>query len=333
MRNQASASHHRRRGRRVIAVVAAVGLFGSVLATTSATPPSVAALAETAAGRLETRVYTLPGDEVFPDGIAVDGETYYVTGHDSGIIYRGVLDEPEAEVFIADVGFGAGDIEVVGGGLLVARGSAGVVLYDLTTRGVVATWAVADGSWALRIAIAPNGDAYVTDADAPVLYRIPADELRRPHAAEQVLPVFLHWPDPPVHYERGFIAANGIVATADGRHLLVVHQTTGELFRVRLSDKQVRPLEMGRYRLISGRGMVLTDDRVLYVVGAARPSVAKLRLDARFRRARLLSETTDPTFNYPRAAAIAADRLLVANNGSSGAPSAPRWTVSSIVLP
>ena len=107
-------------------------------------------------------------------------------------------------------------------------------------------------------------------------------------------------PDPPVHYEHGFPNGNGIVATADGRHLLVVHETTGELFRVRLSDKQVRPVDLGRYRLVSGRGMVLTDDRVLYVVRAARPAVAKLRLDAHYRRARLLSETTDPTFNFPR---------------------------------
>ena len=116
-------------------------------------------------------------------------------------------------MFITDLGFGVFDIEVVPGGLLVARRSAGVVLYDRTTGGVVATWSVADGSFALRIAIAPNGDAYITDADAPVLYRIPAAELRRPQAAEQVLPVFLEWPDPPVHYERGFINANGIVAT------------------------------------------------------------------------------------------------------------------------
>ena len=281
----------------------------------------------------DTRVYTLPGDEVLPDGIAVDGDTYYVTGEGSGTIYRGDLDEPEAEVFITDLGFGVFDIDVVPGGLLVARGSAGVVLFDRTTGDVLATWSVADGSFASRIAIAPNGDAYITDTDAPLLYRIPAAELRRPRAAEQVLPVFLEWPDPPVHNERGFPNGNGIVATADGRHLLVVHETTGELFRVRLSDKQVRPVDLGRYRLISGRGMVLTDERVLYVVLAARPAVAKLRLDARFRRARLLSETTDPTFSYPRAAAIAGDRLLVANNGSSGPPSAPRWTVSSIALP
>jgi Cu-Zn family superoxide dismutase len=166
-----------------------------------------------------------------------------------------------------------------------------------------------------------------------VLYRIPAAELQNPSAAEQDLPVFLEWPDPPFHHERGFINAIGVVATPDGKYVLVVHQTTGELFRVRLSDRQVKQVDLGRYRLISGRGMVLTDDRVLYVVRPARPAVAKLRLDAGYQRGRLLSETTDPTFHGPADAAIAGDRLLVTNSQLAGAPPAPPWTVSSIPLP
>jgi Cu-Zn family superoxide dismutase len=319
------------RGRRVVAAIATAGVLSTAVAATSVDPRAAAVVpAEATATQVATRVYTLPGDEVLPDGIAVDGDTYYATG-EGGTIYRGDLDEPEAEVLISDLGFPTLDIDVVGGRLLVARGFAGVSLYDRTTGDVVATWSVAAGSFALRIALAPNGDAYITDADAPVLYRITAAELGRPPAAEQELRVFLEWPDPPVHYERGFTNANGIVASLDGKFVLVVHQTTGELFRVRLSDKQVRRVDLGRYRLIGGRGMVLTDDRILYVVRFGRPAVAKLRLDARYQRARLLSETTDPTFSYPRGAAIAGDRLLVANNGSVGDP--PRWAVSSIRLP
>jgi hypothetical protein len=334
MRNQAFA-RHRRRGRRTVAIVAAVGALGSIVATTNVSVPAVAAPAEAAAGGSDTRVYTLPGEDVFPAGVAVDGDTYYVTGFFNGIIYRGNLDEPDAVAaeFI-DTGFGgANGIEVVGEHLLVARGFAGVSLYDRTTGASVATWSVADGFRPLRIAIAPNGDAYITDPDAPVLYRIPAAELQNPGAAEQDLPVFLEWPDPPFHHEQGFINALGVVATPDGKYVLVAHQTTGELFRVRLSDRQVKQVDLGRYRLISGRGMVLTDDRVLYVVRPARPAVAKLRLDARYRRGRLLSETTDPTFHGPADAAIAGDRLLITNSQLSGAPPAPPWTVSSIPLP
>jgi Cu-Zn family superoxide dismutase len=324
MYNEVLASARRRRGRRLLASAAALlGAVGSVVATTGVGPRAAAGSAGAAATQAATRVYTLPGNEVFANGIAVDGDAYYVTDVGSGTIYRGDLDEPVADVFIADTGFGAGGIRVVGERLLVARGFAGVSLYERTTGAVIATWSVAEGSWALRIAVAPNGDAYITDADAPVLYRIPASELQNPSAEVQDLPVFLEWPDPPFHYERGFVNANGIVATPDGKFVLVGHETTGELFRVRLSDKQVRPVDLGRYRLISGRGMVLTGDRVLYVVRPARPAVAKLRLDARYQRGRLLSETTDPTFDGPTDAAIAGDRLLVTNS----------QTVSSISLP
>ncbi len=324
MRKQAFATESRRRGRRTVAVAAAVGALASVVATPGVNP-------EAAANPSDTRVYTIPGDDVFPAGIAVDGDTYYVTGFFNGIIYRGDLDEPEAEVFISDNASGANGIEVVGEHLLVARGFAGVSLYDRTTGASLATWSVAEGR-PLRIAIAPNGDAYITDPEAPVLYRIPAAELQNPSAAEQDLPVFLEWPDPPFHHEQGFINALGVVATPDGRYVLVVHQTTGELFRVRLSDRQVKRVDLGGYRLISGRGMVLTD-RVLYVVRPARPAVAKLRLDARYERGRMLSETTDPTFHGLADAAIAGDRLLVTNSQLSGAPPAPPWTVSSISLP
>ena len=76
--------------------------------------------------------------------------------------------------------------------------------------------------------------------------------------------------------------------------------------------------------------MVLTDDNVLYVVRPFGSLVAKFRLDARYDRGRLLSETTDPTFHGPTTAAIAGDRLLVVNSQFSGGPPAPPWTVSSI---
>jgi hypothetical protein len=336
MRKQVFATESRRRGRRTVAIAAAVGALASVVATTGVNAWAAATPAEVAANPSQTRVYTLPGDEVFPVGIAVDGDTYYVTGFFSGIIYRGDLDEPAAaaEVFISELGFGANGIAVVGDRLLVAHGVAGVSLYDRSTGAPLATWFVAEGSRATQIAIAPNGDAYITNPVAPVLYRIPAAELRNPRSAEQDLAVFLEWPDPPFHHEQGFINATGIVATPDGKYVLVVHQTTGELFRVRLSDGQVKQVDLGRYRLISGRGMVLTDDRVLYVVRPARSAVAKLRLDAQYQRGRLLSETIDPTFHGPAFPAIAGDRLLVTNSQFfSGAPPAPPWTVSSIPLP
>jgi Cu-Zn family superoxide dismutase len=209
-----------------------------------------------------------------------------------------------------------------------------VSVFDRTTGALMATWSVVEPGWANDVTITPNGDAYVTDSELSVLYRIPAAELRSPSAAEQELPVFLEWPDPPFpHLEETYTEANGIVATPDGKYLLVVHFTYGLLFRVRLSDKHVTQVDLGGYSLFSGDGMVITDDNDLYVVRPARALVAKFHLNGRSDRGRLLSETRDPTFHGPTTAAIAGNRLLVVNSQFSGPPSEPPWTVSSIRLP
>jgi sugar lactone lactonase YvrE len=211
-----------------------------------------------------------------------------------------------------------------------------VSLHDRSTGAVVARWTNniwPDPTIVSDIAIAPNGDAYVTDAWRPVLYRIPAAELRSPRAGVHDLPVFLEWSDPPYSdYVPEFLEADGIAVTPDGAHLLVVHYSDGFLFRVRLSDKQVRRIDLGGYRLISGDGMVLTGARTLYVVRPFGSLVAKLRLNAGYTRGRLLSETTDSSFQHPTSAAIAGDRLLVVNSQFEG-PFIPPWTVSSIALP
>jgi Cu-Zn family superoxide dismutase len=339
MQTQAVSSQHRCRERRLLAAVAAIGALSAVSTTTSVDVRDVAASTEPASRQTETRIYTLPEEaEVFPEGVAIEGDTYYVTGAGSETIYRGDLDEPVAEELAADRGWGPMlGIEVVGPRLLVARGLGGnVSLHDRTTGAVVARWTNnvwPDPTLINDIAIAPNGDAYITDSERPVLYRIPAAELRNPSAGPQDLRVFLQWDDPPYsNYVPEVLEANGIVATPDGKFLLIVHYTDGFLFRVRLADKHVTRVKLGSYRLISGDGMVLTDDRVLYVVRPFGSLVAKLRLDAHYTRGRLLSETGDRNFQSPTTAAIAGERLLVVNS-QFGGPGTPPWTVSSIRLP
>src|SRR5215207_7987534 len=47
--------------------------------------------------------YILPGDAVFPEGVAFEQDTgfFYVSSTTDGTIFRGTLDSPEAEVFLA----------------------------------------------------------------------------------------------------------------------------------------------------------------------------------------------------------------------------------------
>ena len=218
----------------------------------------------------------------------------------------------------------------------MARGYGGnVVLYDRSTGAFVAKWSNhLEVTNVNDIAIAPNGDAYITDSDQPVLYRIPAAEIRHPSAPVQDLPVFLDWTGTPFPHIDGATNGNGIVATPDGRFVLVVHfETEGLCSASGCPTSRSRQVDLRGYSLTGGDGMVLTDDNVLYVVRIFDSLVAKLRLNDRYDTGRLLSETSDPSFHGPTTAAIAGNRLLVVNSEFTGPPSAPPWTVSSIPLP
>ncbi len=315
----------------------ATTLVSLVTASTLAVAPATPAASEGA-----ERTYVLPGDEVFPEGIVVDGDEYFATSSGAGGIYRGDLDEPEAEVFITagTVGGPAGGIKVTDSRLVVARGPAGMVdVFDRITGDLVREWSNGLGPEETNVndvAIAPNGDAYVTDSFRPVLYRIPAADLGQPTADVEDLPVFLEWEGTPFRYLPGGVNANGIVPTPDGEYLLVVNFATGGLFRVSLADKQVTQVDLGGYSLIGGDGMVLAEEDVLYVVRFFESLVAKLNLTDGYTRGGLVSETSDASFQGPTTAAIAGGQLLVVNSQFSGPGTPPFYGVkhpASLITP
>ena len=316
--------------------LAAATLLACSVATPVAASAALASPAEPTDSKAAIRTYILPGDEVFPEGIAVHGNQYYVTGFGFGEIFRGDLHEPEAEVFTEGSPDGhGGGIKVTGRRLVEARGSGGVAVYDRITGALVRKWSNGmspDETVVNDVAIAPNGDAYLTDSFRPVLYRIPAAALRQPTTVVDDIPVFLEWEGTAFVHVPGAYNANGVVATPDGKHVLVVNFETGQLVRVRLSDKHVTQVDLGGYTLTGGDGMVLTEHNDLYVVRFLDSLVAKLRLTDQYRHAQLLSETTDPSFQGPTTAAIAGRRLLVVNSQFQG-PGTPPFTVSSIPLP
>ena len=289
-----------------------------------------------AASEGAVRTYILPGDEVFPEGIAVHGHEYFATSS-GGDIYRGDLDEPEAKVFIS-LGFfvPTGGIKVTGRRLVVARGQAGIVgVFDRITGAFARRWVngLSPGETQINdVAIAPNGDAYITDSIRPVLYRIPAAAVRQASTVEDDIPVFLEWEGTPFPNIPGGVNANGIVATPDGKYLLVVNFETGGLFRVRLSDKRVTQVDLGGYALTGGDGMVLTKENVLYVVRFFDSLVGEAPHHRRLRARPAAVRNHRSELQGPTTAAIAGNRLLVVNSQFSG-PGTPPFTVSSIPLP
>lgn len=284
------------------------------------------------------RTYVLPGQAVFPEGVAVLGGTFYATSTNGGAVYRGDLRHRRAEVFIRPGPNGRTSttgIKATATRLVIAGAQTGLVsVYDRRTGDRVAQFtnhaSQRHPTFINDVAIAPNGDAYVTDSVRPVLYRIPAAKLAEAQAGRQPLRVFRHFTRTALPYRSGF-NVNGIVATPDGRFVILGQSNTGKLFQVRLRDKQVRQVRIGA-RLTNNDGLVLLTSRVLYVIRNAEERVVEVRLGPAYRSGRVVSSTGDRDFQTPTTGAVAGDRLLIVNSQFNG-PGRPPFTLTSIPLP
>jgi sugar lactone lactonase YvrE len=317
---------------RALVALLALALPGAAGATALAKPA-----AQDAKGGASF-TYALPGDRVFPEGIAVDrGEgRFYVSSTTDGTIVRGPIRGRSAGVFLpggADGRTTAVGLKADRGRLFVAGGATGTIwVYDLRTRALVRRFETGTGGFLNDVAIAPNGDAYVTDSQRPFVFRVRADELGAGAPGTTVaLTPFLTYPN----FQAGAFNANGIVAV-DRRTLVYVQSVTGRLFRVDLRTQSVQAIDLGGATVTAGDGLVL-GGRTLYVVRNSAGVIAKVRLSVDVRSGRVVSETTDPTFRYPTTAAEARGRLLVVNaqfdKRTAGQPPELPFTVSSIRRP
>jgi Cu-Zn family superoxide dismutase len=279
--------------------------------------------------------YTIPGDNVYPEGIAYDPGTgyFYVSATGDGAIYRGRLDQPSMELFLP--GGGDGRIFCLGlkvddkGRLYVSGGISGqVYVYDTRTKVLLAKFQAGPppagnppqpGSFINDVALAPNGDAYFTDSFNPVLYRLSTGA-----DGNFTIDSSLNFTGTTLVYKHGAtlmenVNLNGIAATPDGKFLIVVQTNTGKLFRVSLDPalagdpRRVTeiPIEGGN---AVGDGMLL-EGALLHMARNA-SEVATFEMDVPFDydKARFLRSTTDPSFDFPTTLARAGDRFLVVDS-------------------
>jgi sugar lactone lactonase YvrE len=277
--------------------------------------------------------YTIPGANVFPEGVTLrpGSDTFYVSSTATGTIYRGTLDKPRLKVFLP----GGANGRVLANGLrasrdhLVVAGSQThrIFVYELPGGRFVRRFEIATDGLVNDVAIAPDGDAYVTDSTNGVLYRIPARALTRRTAATRTLKPFVRLADTPVGPY-----SNGLVPAGD-RYLLVVGTSTGVLGRVDLETKRVRAVELPAGDLAGGDGLARIG-RTLYAVNAA-SRIAQIRLSRDWLRGTVVRQITSPSFHFPTTVQIAGPRLLVVNSqfdNRGGTPDLP-FTVSAVRRP
>jgi sugar lactone lactonase YvrE len=286
--------------------------------------------------------YVLPGDAVYPEGIALQPRTsnFFVSSTTDGTIFRGQLGQGTTQVFLPPGGDGR--TAAVGlrvsrrGRLYVAGGATGFIfVYNAATRALIGKFDTgpAPQRFLNDIAVAPNGDAYITDSMRPILYRIPYAAVQTPSAATQTAEAWLDFTATPLRYTTPGANVNGIVATDNGRYLIVAQTNTNKLYRIEIATKAVAEINLGGVP-VGGDGLLL-QGRTLHAV--ARPDIVKIFLSPDFLQGTVFSRTNYLSLRFPTTIALARNQLLVVNSqfdrrGPGLSPVLP-FTVSSVPVP
>ncbi len=295
-----------------------LGLLGLALGAALAAP-QIQAQPEHA-GNPSSFGYDLPAAGILLEGIGYDKqrETFYVSGvNDGGRIYRGRINEEALEVWLpggVDGRTTARGIDVDDMGRVYIAGGPSGRLWVISPGGAtLASLSTPAGSFLNDVWVAPDGAAYFTDSNQPRIWRVAQGTGGVWQAslwldAAATIPVVLP----------GF-NLGGIVATPNGRFLLVAQGTTGRLWRIDLATKEVIEVDLGSTSLVNADGIVLRG-HTLWVVQNFTRQISELRLDGDWASGKLVSVTATPANRTFTTGKIAKGRLLMVDSQFGFAP-------------
>ncbi|WP_329336842.1 superoxide dismutase [Streptomyces sp. NBC_00663] len=287
---------------------------------------SVTAAPATASAAARPTRFPLPNGWL-PEGIAIGAEPYaYLGSRANGALYRADLRSGEGTVLYAGAaGQIAVGLKIDRDGLLYVAGNTGVArVHDSRTGEVVRTFQLSEATGHFINDVTLLGDrAWFTDSRAAALYGVP-----RGRAGEvRTLPLTGDWVQLP-----DVNNANGVVPTPDGRGLIVVKSTPGELYRVDpRTGHATRITLVGQDSVVNGDGLWRIGRR-LYVVQNRLNLVSVWDLDATATTATLRTTITDPRFDVPTTAARFGDRLYLVNARFTTTPT-PETTYDAVAVP
>ncbi|GAB3736483.1 SMP-30/gluconolactonase/LRE family protein [Hymenobacter agri] len=149
--------------------------------------------------------------------------------------------------------------------------------------GTVGTAASYPAHFANDIAVDKDGNAYVTDSFAPIIYRV------TPGGVVSVFAENAQFAAP-----AGAFGLNGIVYHPDG-YLLVAKSNTGTLFKIPLATPAtISTVDVGSQNLMAADGLRLADNNTLQVVCNSQAKVYRLATTNGW-----TSATVSGTFNTP----------------------------------
>ncbi|MFF7522069.1 MULTISPECIES: SMP-30/gluconolactonase/LRE family protein [Streptomyces] len=265
--------------------------------------------------------YSIPGDKTYPEGIARQEGTpfFYVGSTSDGTIYRGDVHQSATQVFLP--GGQDGRVSVAGmktdraGRLIVAGGATGkVFVYDTRSRALLHVFDTGRTDTFLNdVALAPNGDAYISDSIHPALWHLTAAELKS-NQVQQPLHMGTDLSHSPMVYDDGF-NGNGLVVTGDGRYVLLADYNDYAFYRVDLRTHQVVPIDLAGAKGVSGDGLLLKGNTLTAVTELDHPEgqISVLKLSHDYTKAELVRTVHGHGMHSPSTAAVDGCDLLIVN--------------------
>src|SRR3954453_1339208 len=301
-------------------------LVGLALAAGTALGPAIvvpaAAASEGPSGR--PAVYQLPGDSAAPgskfEGIGIDQHSgrFYVSETTGGEISRGDVRQPAAAPWLAGNGtdgrFPARGVNVDDEGrVYVAGGPNGIDhpgepdlwVYSPQGKLLAALHTGVNNAFLNDIAIGKDGAAYFTNSNAPQIFRV----------SEQGGAWTVNtWVDATgtIPTSSGF-NRGGIVATPDGKALLVAQGNVGRLWRVDLASRDVTEVPTGGANLVNADGLVLRGHDLIVVRNSSR-RLTTVRVDGGWTTVRPVADVPTDADRVLTTAKIADGRLLAVDS-------------------
>ena len=270
----------------------------------------VLVLSTAAAASSSSRSIPIP-DDFQPEGIAVEGSTFYVGSLKDGDIYRGDLETGKGEVFIDVSGRAALGMKVDSERhrLFVAGGPSGRAYVYGTKKGrTLATFRFTKpGQTLVNDVVVTERAAYFTETLAPRIYKVPIapdGSFGKPRTITVTGPAAA----------TGDLGLNGIDATRGGSTLIVDHTTLGALFTVNPSNGRSRQITITKGALAPGTlDGILLDGKDLWVVENAVNTLAKVRLSPDLKSGEVVAAVRDPLFRFPTTVADYGCELALVN--------------------
>jgi len=261
---------------------------------------------------------TWPDVIALPNGWQPEG---VVTGH-GPVIYSGSL--ANGAIYAANLRTGEGAILVPGQAgrvavglsfdsrtnyIFVAGGPTGKAdAYDADTGALVQEYTLTAPGTFVNDVIVTHDAAYFTQSNLPEYYRVPLGPGGQlaPSGDVETIPLSGEW-----QQVAGF-NANGIEATPNGKRLIIVNSTTGELYRVKPLTGVATRINLGSASVSAGDGLLLRG-HTLYVVRNQLNQIAIVELAPKLGSGQVIGAISNPNFDIPTTIAAFGNALYAVN--------------------